>query len=238
MNLLGALRQNVLLPLHDVIYPPLCFTCENLRTNRQARICQDCWKGLTRIDGTNPTWLEIRSKFERDKCVQDMVSCFLFEREGKMQQIIHLLKYRAVKLLGVELGIELGNVILEHGATAAADFLVPVPLHKTKLRERGYNQSEYLCEGISGITTLPIKNELIHRKKYTLSQTTLSLDARRENVGDAFAVFQTSFSDIKGKTIIVVDDVITTGSTINACAAVLLDAGARCVLAASAALAE
>ena len=169
--------------------------------------------------------------------VDDVLSCFLFEKEGKLQDIVHLLKYRGIKSVGVELGKTLGGYMMQDVRFMSADFLIPVPLHRLKLRERGYNQSEFLCKGISEVTHIPIHSSLIVRKKYTQSQTQLDLEERRKNVGDAFTVHERFLSEVKGKTFILVDDVITTGSTINACARGLVAHGAASVFAAAAALA-
>ena len=238
MSFLKSFHQNILLPLQDSIYPPVCFTCGEFRENRRSRICPQCWMTTCRVDSENPTWVEIKNKLEMEEAVQAMLSCFLFEKEGKVQEIIHLLKYSAIKSVGVELGEEIGRAIVHDPVFSGADVLIPVPLHKLKFRERGYNQSELLCKGISVVTHIPMNSKLLVRNKYTLSQTQLSLDERKANVGDAFAAGWTSLSDVENKTIIIVDDVITTGSTISACARVLRAGGARCVLAASAALAR
>ena len=170
--------------------------------------------------------------------MHDLLSCFLFEKEGKLQEIIHLLKYRGITSVGMELGREIGDVIIRDPLFQEAHMLVPVPLHKLKLRERGYNQSLVLCKGIAEVTHIPVRTDFLVRLKYTQSQTKLSLDERKGNVGGAFAINRKRFPDADEKTMILVDDVVTTGSTMNACAQVLLDHGARRVLVASAALAE
>ncbi len=238
MNIIGAIGRNVVLPLRDFIYPPVCFTCDNLRTKRTSRICEDCWNSIPRIDRTHRTWREIKGKLDQEGLLDGLLSCFLFEKEGKLQEIIHLLKYRAIRSVGMELGREIGNAIIRDPLFREAHMLVPVPLHKLKLRERGYNQSIVLCKGISEITHIPVRTDILVRGKYTLSQTQLSLKERKENVGGAFSIKRKRFPDAGERTLILVDDVVTTGSTINACAQVLLDHGARRVLAASAALAQ
>jgi ComF family protein len=116
-----------------------------------------------------------------------------------------------------------------------ADAIVPLPLHKRKLRERGYNQSELIARGISEITGFPVRTDFVRRSKYTQTQTALSLDERKANMEDAFICGP---ADVGGTTVIVVDDIITTGSTVRSCAEVLKVAGAAEVIAASAAIAE
>jgi ComF family protein len=115
---------------------------------------------------------------------------------------------------------------------------LPIPLHRLKERERGYNQALCLCQGIARATGIRLGPPLLRRDKYTVSQIQLSLEERKANVGDAFKVQPQHAEHVKEKTIVLVDDVITTGSTINACAKVLIEAGTKCVFAASAAVAK
>jgi ComF family protein len=154
------------------------------------------------------------------------------------QQVVHSLKYQGMKSLGIRLGKEIGNRIKASPTFSSADYILPIPLHKLKQRERGYNQSEYLCKGISETTGILIAASFLSRTKYTRSQTQLNLEERRENVGEAFRTNQKFLNEIRGKSFILVDDVITTGSTITACARELRANGAGIILAASAALAQ
>ena len=232
------LRNNILVPIEDFIYPPVCFTCDHLLTHDEERVCLRCWQSFTKIHPHDATWKEISSKFQAEGFVEDILSCFLFEKEGALQQVIHLLKYQGMKSLGVQLGRDIGKRMQTNPGFCNADYLVPVPLHKLKARERGYNQSEFLCKGIGEITNIPIHAHLLTRTKYTQSQTKLTIDQRRKNVGDAFRLNPKLCSSVKGRTFILVDDVITTGSTLNACTKVLASNGAKNVFVASVALAQ
>lgn len=167
----------------------------------------------------------------------DLLSLYYFEKEGTLQSIIHQLKYDGMTTLGVELGRKLGEKLRERAAVGI-DGVIPVPLHSTKLRERGYNQSEYIARGIREVTGIPVYSSLLQRHKYTTSQTQLNATERKENVGDAFSVNKRYLVDIHGKTFLIVDDVITTGATIEACAEVLMKNGAAKAFAGSVALAE
>ncbi|MBI1804540.1 MAG: ComF family protein [Ignavibacteriae bacterium] len=236
--MLSIIHRHVIVPLRDFIYPPVCFTCKTLLSEDVTRVCARCWNSFTRIDSRHPTWNEIQQKFETERIVEGILSSFLFEKDGKLQEVIHHLKYSGMKSLGVRLGEELGKRIVLDERFADADFLVPVPLHKLKQRERGYNQSEYICRGISHVSGIAIADSFVIRAKYTQSQTQLNVSERRENVGEAFRVLPAAVPRIGGKTFILVDDVVTTGSTIDACAREFLASGARRVLAASVALAQ
>jgi len=228
----------LILPLLDLIYPPVCLTCDNRPTGRSSAICGECWGSLTPVASGHPVAREIRARFNSEGCVSDITSCFLFEKAGKMQDIIHHVKYRGMTSTGVELGEKLGRKLLDEGLLDTSGVLVPVPLHRLKRRERGYNQSEFICRGISAITGMRVVNDLLIRQSNTLSQTKLTIEERRRNVREAFALNEKRGRDVRGAPIILVDDVITTGSTIEACARTLLAAGAARVFAASIALAE
>lgn len=236
--LIHTLKTHLLLPLQDFIYPPVCSTCDCLRTNRDSKVCDGCWGVIRRVEASQETWREIEGKFRDEGVVDEMLSYFLFEKDGKLQEIIHLLKYNSITSLGIELGKLIGRCMVMNTKFMSADVLVPVPLHRVKCRERGYNQSEFLCRGISEVTSIPVKTKFLTRKKYTLSQTELHLQERKENVGNAFKFNPNYVSAMAEKKIVLVDDVITTGSTINACAKELRKAGAASVLVASAALAK
>jgi ComF family protein len=118
------------------------------------------------------------------------------------------------------------------------DYLVPIPLHRRKLRERGYNQAELIASGMSEVTGIPVRTDLVRRKKFTQTQTMLSLEERKKNMDDAFEEVPVAIRNLENNTCILVDDVITTGSTIISCARELRAAGASRTIAASSALAE
>ena len=236
-SVVSFLREIIGIPLLDFVYPPLCFTCGNTLNSGRERICNQCWNSLTMITPDHEVWREIADKLQAGGYVGGIFSCFLFEKEGTLQHVIHLLKYQGMKSLGIRLGGEIGSRMLQTGVVGGVDLLLPVPLHKYKMRERGYNQSELLCRGIADTTGIPVDTNLLRRIKHTRSQTKLSLVERRENVRDAFQPGSSGSSVIEGKRILRVDDVITTGATINACAEVLCKGGAKSVFVASAALA-
>lgn len=230
--------QNIAIPVRDFVYPPVCFICDRYLNKSEEYICDLCWKQFSPIDSSHPTWKEISEKLILEGSIESLLSCFLFEKEGTLQNAIHLLKYEGMRTLGVKLGREIGFRMLVNPKFQNADGLIPIPLHVLKRRERGYNQSEYICKGIAAVTGIPVASTFIVRQKYTESQTQLNIDERRANVGDAFHIDAKCDAHINGKRFILVDDVITTGSTITACANILLQHEASSVLAASVALAE
>jgi predicted amidophosphoribosyltransferase len=107
------------------------------------------------------------AKFDNNGPISRAKSCFFFEEGGVLQKIIHALKYEGMRSLGIQLGKHLGEAVLVDDWLRFADVLIPVPLHKTKQRERGYNQSDYLCRGVCQKTSLPYRNDMLRRWKYT-----------------------------------------------------------------------
>ncbi len=228
----------IVAPIIDFVYPPVCPICDTLSEGSDGGICATCWESFHRLDPLHPAGDALRARFASDGSVDGFIACYLFQKEGTLQHAVHLLKYRGWKSVGVRLGREIGKRMIEEPAIGRADLIVPVPLHRLKKRERGYNQSEVLCEGIAMETGVRVERRLLRRTRYTPSQTTLDIAERRSNVAEAFAVKPSRAGEVKGKGAVLVDDVITTGATISACAAALKSAGAVRVYAAAVALAE
>ena len=160
-----------------------------------------------------------------------MFTLYYFRDDSVIQKIIHAFKYEKMMNLAAVMGAELGELL----RNVKVDFIIPVPLHISKLRERTYNQSELIAKGISGVTGFNVNTSVLTRTRYTKSQAGLGLAERHENVSDAFAVSNSKY--VSGKKILLVDDVITTGATIKECAKALNSAGASEIYAASVAYA-
>lgn len=139
--------------------------------------------------------------------------------------LIHGLKYQQMRGIAEILAIQCVKFYHLTSPLNPPDLIIPVPLHKTRLRERGYNQSRLLAEAIAGQMNWNWSDQLMQRVRYTSSQTGLDMDGRQDNIRGAFRV--TEAVDVAGKTILVVDDVFTTGSTVNEMAALLMSAGAK-----------
>lgn len=233
---LAKLSRSIVRPLLDFIYPPTCVSCGNLLTPDVEHICTNCWDSIIRVTRAHELYLETKGKLLSSGHITDLASAFVFEKEGAFQRIAHSMKYEGMPSLGSKLGNRIGEVLQEWNLSA--DCIIPIPLHKRKLRERGYNQAEYIARGVSETSGIPYYNDLVKRRKDTQSQTTLNIDERRENVHAAFEIAAGKLDYIKDKKLIVVDDVITTGATIVSCAQELRLAGAASVIAVSVALAQ
>ncbi len=234
----GAMYRNILAPIRDFVYPPVCLTCDALLDADRERLCSPCWNSIPLVKEGDALWNELLRQLCADGLVADFSSCYLFQQEGVLQKVLHKLKYGGMKSLGGLLGREAGKRLLARPDFLSADAIIPVPLNRTKRRERGYNQAEEICFGISAVTNLPVSGSLLIRTRNTESQTGLDRTERMENVRGAFVVRPEARGEVEGRTLILVDDVITTGSTVAACAAELRRHGAEKVFAASAAIAS
>jgi ComF family protein len=238
IRIMASLIKNIVISFRDFIFPPVCFLCNQRLREDEERICNNCWSSFSHAEQSSPAFIELTSRFQHGEVVGGFTTCYIFEKEGKFQEAIHLLKYRNIKSVGVRLGNEIGRKIVNDTTIKDIDIIAPIPLHKLKQRERGYNQSEFLCKGVSEVTKIEFTPNLIVRGKYTESQTKLNLEERKLNVAEAFSLNPKYHDAIAGKTIFLIDDVITTGSTIEAAARVLKQNGASRIYAASAGLAK
>ena len=134
------------------------------------------------------------------------------------------------------MGKQIGGLVRDWNVEV--DIIIPVPLHRIKHRERGYNQSEFIAQGIASIIDKPIIVDAVRRKLHTQTQTKLNIEERYENMKDAFETLSGASKNLYGKTCLLVDDVITTGATTNSCARAISVAGTKSIIAASAALAR
>ena len=158
------------------------------------------------------------------RCQIEKASAYSFYTRGsRIRKIIHNLKYKGIRELGPEMGRIYGGILSSDGFFAGIDIIVPVPLHPDRERRRGFNQSTLICMGISEVSGLPVDSHSLRRITVSDTQTRRSRYERWENVEGIF-----SLSDpiaISGRHVLLVDDVITTGSTIEACTNALMKAG-------------
>ncbi len=225
--------RSIVQPLKDFLFPPLCLACRDRLSSADRYLCAHCSQSLLRVGESDVTMAVLKDRFACSDVISSFLPLFYFEEDGVLQHVIHALKYEEMTALGVMFGETIGAALLEHPDYADVDLIVPVPLHAQKERERGYNQSACICTGIARVMNLPLAEHIVRRPKNTRSQTKLSASARLENVKDAFEADAASAGTIRDKKILLVDDVITTGATIQSCAQVLRSAGATEIVCAS-----
>ncbi|MEQ8910472.1 MAG: phosphoribosyltransferase family protein [Vicingaceae bacterium] len=148
--------------------------------------------------------------------LEKATSFYQFQKKGSLQRLIHHFKYKGIKEIGITMGSLMANDLQKQGFFEGIDYLVPVPIHQLKLKKRGYNQSQYLAEGVSKVTQIPVLLDLIEKRLNTESQTRKGRFKRWKNVKSSFHLKNSS--GFEGHHILLLDDVLTTGSTLEACA--------------------
>jgi len=183
-------------------------------------ICTECYVVIPRTDYHNiPDNPVVQLLWGR--CTVEKAAAFSFYNKGsRMRRLIHNLKYKGIKEVGMELGIIYGSSLKSSGFTEGIDLIIPVPLHPSKKRKRGFNQSEVIAEGISASTGIPVDKTSLIRTSKSDTQTKRSRYERWINVEGIFSL--SDYEILRGKSVLLVDDVITTGSTIESCANELL----------------
>lgn len=230
------LAHSILVPIKDFFFLTACFHCGNRLNDGESRICADCWSSLTPVRNDDFTYQVMIERFRETGIIDEFIPLYYFEKGKVLQSLAHSLKYEEITSFGKELGVKIGERLQEQ--RLIADAVVPVPLNKRKERERGYNQSEFIAEGVSSVMGMKVLPHAVNRVKYTVTQTQLNADERKENIADAFVVTERFKQKIYDRIVVVVDDVITTGSTIQEAGKVLKHAGAKKIIAASAGLAK
>lgn len=222
----------------SLLFPQVCLACEDVLTRGEAHMCTTCRAQLPYTDyhrlpaGQNP----LARRFWGRLPIQHTLSYLRFQKHGRVQHLLHQLKYRDQQAVGRVLGRWYGQELHQAGLHPAPDLVVPVPLHARKLAQRGYNQADSFAEGLAQGLQIPWAAEALSRTAYTNSQTRKNRIQRWQNVETVFVVAQPEL--IRQKHVLLVDDVLTTGATLEACAAVLLAAGASQVSIATIATAD
>ncbi len=210
----------------DLLFPRRCVGCRSLGT----WLCLDCRQTIALIEP--PFCPRCGRPSQSDRvcalCRHSPPSLAGIRsvgyHEGVLREAIHQFKYRDVRGLAEPLGELLAGYVLEH--PLPADVVVPVPLHPARLADRGYNQSALLARELGRRVGLPVVEESLLRVRHTRQQVGLSAEERRENVAGAFACGD---DRLAGRRVLLIDDVYTTGATLNACGEALADAGAASV---------
>ena len=213
--------------LVHVFYPSLCYGCNNELIQGDQYICLQCQTEMGRTYFESIRDNPVEKLFWGRADIQCAASTFYYIDKTPLQQIVHHIKYRQEK----ELGIHMGEIMGIHGSglftECKTDLCIPMPLHPKKEYKRGYNQASLLCEGIFKQTGIPYNEKALVRNENTRTQTKKSRIERWENVASVFDVNEPSI--IKDKHVVVVDDVITTGASTEACVNMLMQHGAKTV---------
>ena len=202
--------------LWSLFFPKCCILCGKRLMKGEEHLCFQCLSGLPR------TQMHLQPENEMEKCFWgklpvEKASAFLYyTKGGDVRKLLFDFKYYGNSALGRFLGTCMASELFPSGFFEGVDCVVPVPLHPKKEKKRGFNQSEILAEGIASVLDIPVAKHLLVRNQYTETQTRKGNYNRWMNVKDVFDV--SDVASLKGKHILLVDDVMTTGATMVACA--------------------
>lgn len=217
--------QRTAADLAHLLFPVVCSACGLTLHQGEKAICTHCINDLPYTDFHLYSANQVAKQFwGRIPCDAAMAMLY-FKRGSKTQHLIHHLKYEGKTELGEILGGLLGERLKLSNQYKAIDTIIPVPLHAKKERSRGYNQCQHIANGLANSLRLSVSNDILLRKKQTSSQTSKSRYTRYENIQSVFQV--NSAESIQNKHILLVDDVITTGATLEGCGNSLFNSGIR-----------
>ncbi len=217
---------NILDGLLDLVYPELCPFCRCEQPIDGHHLCLNCLADLPLTNHhRNPLENELASTFWGRLPVAAAAALLFFSPGGKTQNLIGRIKYEGRKDLGVEIGKAMGHFLKKSEHFNRVDLILPVPLHPGKKAKRGFNQCDLLARGMSEVMDIPWSANTVSRIRNNPSQTRLGRDRRFDNSQSLFKV--TKPENTEGKNILLVDDVITTGATLESCGREILDSGAK-----------
>ena len=220
----------------NLCFPDYCLTCQVPLVKGEALICTACLYALPQTTHHQEPDNVVAQRLAGRLPLRYAMALYKFRKSGKVQCLLHHLKYKHKPALGMVLGRRYGVLLKESHLRIAFDLVVPVPLHSSKLRKRGYNQSDFFAKGLAEILNIPWSNQYLKRTKKAATQTKKSKLGRLKSVQNAFCV--TDVKELYNQHILLVDDVITTGATLEACGLVLLAAGIKELSVATIAVAE
>ena len=219
-------KSSALLLWEDFVtlfFPNHCLGCSNSLFRGEEILCTRCILELPKTNYHKHIENTIKSRLSGRIPLSYAMAFLKFRKTGVVQRLLHQLKYNNHPEVGIRLGKLYGKDLMEAGLEKNFDLIIPVPLHKSRKRRRGYNQSEKFAMGLSLLWQIPCDENIVERKIKTTTQTRKTKIERWENVKDVFQVKQSE--KIVGKRILLVDDVITTGATLEACGQQLLNSG-------------
>lgn len=214
---MSHLTKNLLKGLLNIWLPKQCFVCGDALVDGEEQICTSCMKKLPATGFQNYNANPVERRFWGRVKIKNAFSGFYYRKEQTLQKLIHAFKYHSNKEMAIALGRELGRMMLnEKEKYTKYDYLVPVPLHPKKMKIRGYNQSQLIAQGINDVLGIPINNEILLRSQFSGTQTKRHKYERWKGVENNFAVGE-NYERWAGASVIIVDDVLTTGATIESC---------------------
>ncbi len=205
----------------NLLYPNLCLACGQNLSNEETCICISCHYHLPKTHFNLDEENYFTEQFWGRIPIEGASSLYYFSKGGRTQRLMHNLKYRGQRQVGIQLGELLGKKLSQTNLSQEIDLILPVPLHYRKEKIRGYNQSDMLAQGISKSMQIPWRKDILFRQENTSTQTQMSRIDRFQNVKEAFQIKRAE--PIRNKHVLLVDDVMTTGATLEACGGKILE---------------
>ncbi|RFS23282.1 ComF family protein [Chitinophaga silvatica] len=215
--------SRLLTPLVQLFYPHCCEICGTDLPATAELLCFRCIESLPVTNFQRYNDNPVMRLFNGRAKIEHAFSAYYYHQSSELRQLIHLFKYKKREDIAIWMGKQMGIQLQQNNWYKEIDTLVPVPLYPKKERERGYNQATSIGKGIGEVLNLKINTQLIHRQQYTNTQTQKGRSERWQNVADTFI----ANSPLAGRHLLLIDDVITTGATTEACAQALLRKNAK-----------
>lgn len=222
--------------LVDLLFPPICAGCNCKLIHGETLICTICFSSFPETDFHKFVDNVITNHFIGKTTIAYGFSLYSLRKKSHLEQVLFAMKYKNQPKIGEMLGQHYGNILHQAPLIEAINAIVAIPLHPKRFKERGYNQSDFFAKGLSVSLNIPLYTKCIARIRYTPSQTTKNKIERATNLKGAFKVIQPGL--LRGKHLLLVDDILTTGATLTSCTNALLAAGVAKVSIATIAVVE
>jgi ComF family protein len=209
----------------DLIFPRICAGCQAPLERSEEQICTHCRFELPVTNSHIQTDIQLVNKFVGRVNLKHTLSFLKFVKGGKVQKMMHELKYKGNQEIGELLGRLYGAELRDNGFKHEFDLILPVPIHKKRLIIRGYNQSDSLAKGLAESLGIEWKSDILKRGTETESQIKKSRLERYKNMEDVF--YAENYEEILHRKIVIVDDTLTTGATLESCVIALNDVGVK-----------
>jgi ComF family protein len=216
MILLKEIKESVL----HLLFPHICAGCGNDILNKESSLCMRCIDAMPETNFELHPGNPVEKIFWGRLALSSATGQFYFTKESLMQHLMHQFKYKGNRELGLQLGRLMGDQLKRSGRFDTIDALIPLPLFPAKERKRGFNQATILCQGIADVLKTPVLDKVIIRPQHTETQTKKGRIERWKNIDGKFILDNPAA--IQGKHLLLVDDVVTTGATLESCGHELL----------------